>query len=66
MHTSPPSFESRILRQLLRLAPYSTTVIRTRGGRALLALQRRGLIVMDAWGVVSLTHRGERIALNMA
>lgn len=65
MHTPPPSFESRILRHLLRLAPYSTTAVRSCGLRALLALQQRGLIVMDAWGVVSLTCRGERIALNI-
>jgi hypothetical protein len=62
----PRSTELRILRHLLRLAPYATSALQACNRRALVVLHRRGLVAMDAWGVVSLTHRGERVAMNIS
>lgn len=66
MPSSPRSVEIRILRHLLRLAPYATAALQPLNARALDALHRRGLINMDAWGIVSLTHQGERAAMNLS
>lgn len=63
MSPLPLSPELRILRHLVRLAPYATTTLMACNRRALNALRQHGLIHMDAWGVVSLTRRGERVAL---
>ena len=62
----PRSAELRILRHLLRLAPYATTALQAFNGRTLIALRQHGLIAMDAWGVVSLTHQGERVAMDIS
>jgi hypothetical protein len=65
MPSTSRSLEKRLLRQLLRLAPYATVARLERNRRALVALHERGLIAMDAWGVVSLTRQGERTALGI-
>ena len=57
------STESGLLIRLLRLAPYATTALSAHHLGALLGLRRRGLVVMDCWGVVSLTCRGELVAM---
>jgi len=63
MPSTSCSAETRLLGRLLRIAPYATTARSTRNPGILLTLRRRGLIDMDAWGVVSLTQRGELAAM---
>lgn len=63
MPSTSSSTEHRILARLLRIAPYATAAFSGHHFRALIALRQRGLVHMDAWGVVSLTWRGELAAM---
>ena len=65
MSSIPCSTEACILGRLLRMAPYATSALSAFNAALLRRLLRRGLIRMDAWGVVSLTRRGEMAAMTM-
>jgi hypothetical protein len=65
MPSLPCSTEACVLERLLRMAPYATSALSAFNAALLRSLLRRGLIRMDAWGVVSLTRRGEMAALAM-
>ena len=65
MPSAPRSTEARILACLLRIAPYATTAVTAFNDAVLRQLRQRGLIVIDTWGVVSLTRRGEAAALGL-
>ena len=65
MPSLPCSTEACVLERLLRMAPYATSALSAFNAALLRRLCQRGLIRMDAWGVVSLTRQGERTALGI-
>ena len=66
MPSTPCSTEACILGRLLRIAPYATSALSAFNAAMLRSLCRRGLVRMDAWGVVSLTRRGEAVAMGLS
>lgn len=65
MPSTPCSTEACVLGRLLRIAPYATTALSAFNAAMLRRLCRRGLVRMDAWGVVALTRRGELAAMAL-
>ena len=65
MSSTPCSTEACILGRLLRMAPYATSALSAFNAALLRSLCQRGLVRMDAWGVVALTRRGELAAMAL-
>ncbi len=65
MSSTSCSTEACILGRLLRMAPYATSALPAFNAALLRRLRQRGLVRMDAWGIVALTRRGEMAAMAM-